>query len=134
MQPGTNGGEGSLDGPAQEQYDNRAYPATYIQPAQQQNAALSFLAVKKFPGGKKNNWQEVGPVEPLVDALATYTGRPTYNSGRITSLAISPDCQARNKGKSNCKIFVGSAGGGVWKADDGLSDTPKWQPSSDGIP
>ncbi len=46
QEPGTNGGEGTISGPAQEQYDNRAYPATYIQPAQQQNAAQSFVAVK----------------------------------------------------------------------------------------
>src|SRR6266446_10855561 len=33
-------GEGSrVDGAAQEDYDNRAYPATYVQPAQQQAAA-----------------------------------------------------------------------------------------------
>ena len=134
QEPGTNGGEGTISGPAQEQYDNRAYPATYIQPAQQQNAAQSFVAVKKLPGGKKSNWREVGPIEPLVDALATYTGRPTYNSGRITSLALSPACQANGKGNGDCTLFVGSAGGGVWRGRNGLSPNPDWKPSSDGIP
>jgi len=135
-QPGTNGGEGPLNGPAQEQYDNRAYPSTFIHSDQQKGASLSFSAIKSKQGGKKTKWQEVGPIEPLVSSEATYTGRPTYNSGRITSLALSPKCEAKSKEREDddCKLFVGSAGGGVWVAENALSATPKWKSSSDGIP
>src|SRR5207244_130320 len=57
-----NGGEdASRDGAAQEAYDNRAYPATSIAAVQQIAASNAAKAIAKLPGGKKSNWQEVGP-------------------------------------------------------------------------
>ena len=56
------GGEvGPRDGAEQESYDNRAYPALVIDPAQQLTAAAAAAAINRRPGGKSANWQELGP-------------------------------------------------------------------------
>lgn len=111
-----------------ERYENRAYPDTVVTQAQQQAAYLAFQSVARLPGGKKTNWQEIGPITPFVVDSATYTGRPTLNSGRVTALAISPGCDA-----IECKIFVAAAGGGIWEADNALAPKPNWHPSSKGL-
>jgi hypothetical protein len=121
--------EGALGGPEQERYDDRALPNDSIAAAQQQGAYTAFLSVNKLPGGKKTNWQEIGPITPNVAGPSTYTGRPTTDSGRVTALAVSPNCHA-----NDCKIFAGAAGGGVWEADNALAQKPNWHPSGTGIP
>src|SRR4029077_19036431 len=58
----SNGGEPeSVDGAAQEAYDNRAYPAVSIASTEQFAAVFAANAIGKLPGGKKANWQEMGP-------------------------------------------------------------------------
>src|SRR5437764_1282492 len=57
--------------------EDRAFPGEGIGFAQQQGAFTAFVSVSKRPGGKKNNWQELGPIRPNVVGPATYTGRPT---------------------------------------------------------
>src|SRR5207244_10402171 len=37
-------------------------------------------------------------------------------SGRITALAIAPNCN-----NNNCTVWVGAAGGGVWRTNNALS-------------
>jgi hypothetical protein len=123
----------SMDGATQEAYDNRAYPATSIAAAQQLGAAFAHDAISRRPGGKKTNWQELGPSGIPASALVASestgaTAGATY-SGRATAIAISPDCHA-----NDCKIFVGAAGGGVWEADNALATQPNWHPSGNGIP
>lgn len=130
----SNGGEPeSIDGAAQEAYDNRAYPAASIAAAQQVAAANAANAIGKLPGGKNTNWQEVGPsgvpASALVASESTGATAGTIYSGRTTAIAISPDCHA-----NDCKIFIGAAGGGVWEADNALASQPNWQPSGNGIP
>ncbi len=130
---GGDGGEGPANGKAQEDYDNRAYPATSIAAAQQQAAANAAKAVGKLPGGKKTNWQEVGPSGVPADAFvaseSTGATTGTIFSGRATAIAVSPSCHA-----GDCKIFIGAAGGGVWEADNALASNLNWHPSSNGIP
>src|SRR5512141_2864159 len=122
------GGPDGLSTPGRERYENRAYPDAVVTQAQQQAAYLAFQSVAKLPGGKKTNWQEIGPITPFVVDSATYTGRPTLNSGRVTALAISPNCDA-----IECKIFAAAAGGGIWEADNALAPKPNWHPSSKGL-
>ncbi len=74
------------------------------------------------------SWQLVGPVVGNVPDTASRTGRVTTNSGRITSLAVAPTCQP-----GNCRVYVGAAGGGVFRTDDALATTPTWTPSSKGL-
>jgi hypothetical protein len=107
----------ATDGPAQEAYDNLAYPAVSIAAAQQQTAANAADAIGRLAGGKRTNWQEVGPsgvpASALVASESTGASTGTIYSGRTTAIAISPDCHA-----NDCKILIGAAGGGVWEADN----------------
>ena len=123
----------STDGAAQEAYDNRAYPAANIAPEQQVSAFNAAAAVGRLPGGKKTNWQELGPTgvpaSALVASESTGASTGTIYSGRTTAIAISPDCHA-----NACKIFIGTAGGGVWGADNALASQLNWHPSASGIP
>ena len=128
------GGESeALDGPAQAAYDDLAYPAQSIAPAQQIAAANAASAIGRLPGGKSTNWQEVGPagVPASAQVASESTGASTGTTygGRTTAIAISPDCHA-----NDCKIFIGAAGGGVWEADNALGPQLNWHPSGKGIP
>ena len=113
----------------QERYDNRAFPADQISSIRREEGRSAFDQVSRREHGKRHGWEEVGPFTPRVAAEATYTGRETENSGRVTSLAISPRCE-----KHDCTLLVGAAGGGIWRTDRALDDSPDWEPSSDGIP
>ena len=124
-----NGAENSRAGSLEEQrYDDRAYPMTAIAVEQQQASYTSFLSVARLPGGKRTNWRQVGPIIPRVPAPVTYTGVQTWDSGRVTSLALSPNCR-----EDDCKIFVGAAGGGVWEADNAMDPHPHWRASGSGV-
>lgn len=126
---GTDSGGQNGDRPEREQYDNRAYPEDSIAPAQQQAAYKAYLSLSPSSGGNGNEWEGIGPLTPLVVGPATYTGRPTYDSGRVTSLALSPKCSV-----NRCEIFVGAAGGGVWEAGNAFASTLNWHSSNVGIP
>ncbi len=129
-----------LDGPAQEAYDNRAYPNKWIEHAQREAAASAANAMVKLSGfsanatsGPLSSWQQVGPNGVFSSALvaneSTAGTAATFFSGRVTAIAISPNCSG-----TNCKIFVGSAGGGVWAAGNALASQLNWHPSNEGIP
>jgi hypothetical protein len=120
---------GPNDGIEQARYEDKAYPNDVITFAQSRGAAAAFESVQKMPGGKKTNWQLIGPERAFVPAEVTYTGVANVVSGRVTALAVSPACNA-----SDCKIFVGAAGGGIWRADNALEPRLNWRPSGDGIP
>ena len=121
------------EGPAQEAYDNRAYPAAFVAARNSRSAAYAANAIGRLPGGKATNWQEVGPsgvpASALVASESTGASTGTIYGGRTTAIAISPDCHA-----NNCKVFIGAAGGGVWEADNALAPQLNWQPSGNGIP
>ena len=128
------GGEPSvLDGPEQEAYDNRAYPSAFISAAQRLTAANAAAAIGKLPGGKATNWQPLGPfgvpASALVASESTGGFAPNIFSGRTTAIAIAPNCHA-----TDCKIFIGAAGGGVWEADNALVSQLNWHFSGNGIP
>jgi len=125
------GGE-AVRGPAQESYENRALPNDTVAYEQTVGTFSAFQGVARLGYGKVSQWVEVGPVTPNVDALATYTGRPTTVSGRVTSLAIAPQC--RSSRGEGCTLLVAAAGGGVWRTENALSRHPAWTPSNDGIP
>jgi hypothetical protein len=127
-------GEGSrLDGPAQEAYDNKAYPAKSIAVAQQRAASNSARAIGRLSSGRSTNWQAIGPFGVPADALvaseSTGGSVGTIFSGRATAIAVAPNCTALS-----CAIFIGAAGGGVWQANNALAPQPNWAPSSNGVP
>lgn len=117
-------------GPGQEQYDNRAYPRTTVSYDQVMRAYNAFrsLSTRAF-GQQGQSWQLVGPTTNSVPGPVTYTGRPTAISGRVTAIAVSNSCN-----QNLCRFWVGAAGGGIWTTTHGLSQTPDWHSSSNGIP
>src|SRR5207249_7579623 len=124
---------GIHNGRAQEHYDNRAYPRKWIDAAQQIAAANAANAIAALSPALATAWTEVGPSGVPADALvageSTAATAGTIYSGRTTAIAVSPTCTA-----SSCTVFIGAAGGGVWKTTNALAATPTWTPSSNGIP
>lgn len=140
------GGEASgeiLNGPSQEQYDQRAFPRHYVASAQQAAAAKAFAiataraktaagqsALKRAQGlSQAAGWREKGPRGGAQASQTTYTGTRAIVSGRVTSLAIAAPCT-----DLRCVLYVGSAGGGLWKTTSALSATPRWASIGADIP
>jgi hypothetical protein len=123
---------GSKDGPASyaDQVEQlNAYPAAAVTSANVATARSAFTAIsgRSLPRGHSlTSWYNLGPTRAIFPA---FLNRHDYiTSGRITALAISPTtCNA-----SDCTVWVGAAGGGVWKSDHALSQNPNWVNVSDG--
>src|SRR5436190_15142790 len=124
---------GIHNGRAQEHYDNRAYPRKWIDAAQQVAAANAANAIAALSPALATAWTELGPSGVPADALvageSTAATAGTIYSGRTTAIAVAPNCTA-----ATCTVFIGAAGGGVWKTTNALAATPTWTPSSSGIP
>lgn len=138
------GGEGPFDGAAQEAYDNRAYPRRWIDAATADRAAKAADALGNRPAATQTNWQQLTssniatnwqqlgpfgvPADALVASESTGATAGTIYSGRATAIAVSPTCTS-----SSCTVFIGAAGGGVWKTTNALASTPTWTPANNGI-
>src|SRR3954447_26950342 len=154
--PGELGGEGSREGsdsPAAEQVENRAYPRAYVSdrvalrgsrafarlpsapaPDAFDSAAAYRAAARTAPTG----WDALGPVRPNVAPTVTQSyntetgiGTPTTNSGRVTAMAVDPNCGRPALG---CRLWVAAAGGGIWRTPDALADHVKWRQPSGTLP
>jgi hypothetical protein len=121
------------NGRAQEAYDNRAYPKKWIDAAQQVTAANAANTIAALSPALATAWTEVGPSGVPADALvaseSTGATAGTIYSGRATAIAVAPNCK-----QSGCTVFIGAAGGGVWKTSNALASSPSWSSSSNGIP
>src|SRR2546422_6326684 len=121
------------NGRAQEAYDNRAYPKKWIEAAQQLAAANAANAIANLPAATTANWKNLGPSGVRTDALvaseSTGATAGTIYSGRTTAIAVAPNCSL-----SSCTVFIGAAGGGVWKTTNALASSPSWSPANNGIP
>src|SRR5881394_3012162 len=119
------------NGRAQEHYDNRAYPRKWIDAAQQVAAANAANAIAALSPALATAWTELGPSGVPADALvageSTAATAGTIYSGRTTAIAVAPNCTA-----ASCTVFIGAAGGGVWKTTNALAATPTWSQVSDG--
>ncbi len=133
-----------LNGPSQEAYDARAYPRDYISAAQQLGAASAFANADQraqTAEGQKvlqsaqgtaatRMWMELGPHGGVQAAETTYTGTRTIVSGRTTAMAIAGDsCTA-----TSCTLYLGTAGGGLWRTASARSATPRWRSIGHSIP
>jgi hypothetical protein len=100
----------------------RAYPLDDVPTEASQNAIASFnrfVAASNGGGrGKKSTtqWHLIGPSNAIFPDILTFSGAQYVTSGRITALAISPDCAS-----NGCRVWVGAAGGGVWRSDNALN-------------
>lgn len=85
------------------------------------------LAYRTGPGALGAVWESLGPETTLQSATS---GESESVSGRVSALAISPQCTV----KGRCRLWVGTAGGGVWRTDDAMNTTdPGWQWISRGL-
>lgn len=112
----------------EEDYLNRAYPADEIPMQLTLNAQAAFNSVKaRGVGQGKNNpgqWVLIGPSRATYPGVLNQFlggGAQYITSGRITAMAIAPTCTA-----SQCRLWLGAAGGGIWRTDKALSGNPGW--------
>ena len=129
--PGTGGESAEGPGSAEEQeFAALAYPDTDVSLAKLQAMRAAGAALKgKFPKGKGSNgsWVSVGPSNALYPATQfrnsfSYVPAEYSAGGRTTSLAISPTCKP-----GNCRLWLGVAGGGVWRTKNALAGNPSWE-------
>jgi hypothetical protein len=104
-------------------YLQRAYPATDIS-IDSTLAAQNGWASLNAGAHSAGTWQLIGPskaTQPgVLDVLGD--GAQYVTAGRVTAMAIGPNCS-----NGNCPVYVGAAGGGIWRAKDGLSGSPRWE-------
>ena len=117
--------EGGPMAASEEDYANRAFPAAYIPFRLTTNAQNAWGKTK--PPKNKNKagtWTLIGPSSANFPDVLTFSGAPYTTSGRVTALAIAPNC-----GQGHCYLYLGAAGGGVWKTDKALHTNPsqKWE-------
>src|SRR6266511_3943266 len=118
-----NGGE-SLEaaeegpaGAAEAAYAARAYPAAEIPFSATLNAQKSWAKLQSQKGkNTAGQWTLAGPSKAEYPDVLTFSGASYTASGRVTALAIDPNCS-----QSKCRAWVGAAGGGIWATDHGLS-------------
>jgi hypothetical protein len=116
-------GEGPIGGYEAYLSAERTYPANVIPTSMVQNAASTFDKIKK--GGDKNSndqWQAFGPLQNAVQpGVTSFSGATNTTSSRDTAIVSAPSCHP-----GNCRLWVGTAGGGVWRTDDALAASPTW--------
>src|SRR6266481_8082458 len=109
-------------GAAQEAYAHRAYPASDIPFKLTVNAQKAWANVMTMSQPSASPWTLVGPSTANFPDILTFSGAAYTTSGRVTALAIDPACSNRR-----CTVWVGAAGGGVWRTDNALSGSgAKW--------
>src|SRR5947207_7365600 len=105
----------------------RTYPANVIPPSMVQNAKKTFdkiatQSAKQAGPNSNNHWQSYGPIQTSVQpGVLSFSGATNATASRDTALVIAPTCVP-----GNCRLWVGSAGGGVWRTDDALAADPSW--------
>jgi hypothetical protein len=111
-----------------------AAPGDTVPAAAVQQALADWKKVKGRSTGGKSDWRPLGPTSAL--GLANpFRDRSVYNSatpdfsGRIAHVAIDPDCRANGQ----CTIWIANANGGVWRTNNGLNASPRWQYISNGF-
>ena len=117
---------------AEEQYQQRAYPAEEVTPAATAAAQQAWAKLQTRGSKGKNNagqWTLIGPSHADMPGLLVFSGADYTTSGRITSMALDPDCS-----NATCRVWIGAAGGGVWRTSNGLSGSPKWEYVSGDMP
>jgi len=70
-----------------------------------------------------NTWSPTGPFVATDPSILTFSGAATTVSGRITALALDT---ASGCTPSFCRLWVGAAGGGIWRTTNALGASPSW--------
>ncbi len=122
--------EGPVDGYEAYKSAARTYPANVIPPRMVQNAKNTFnrIAAQGDPQGN-NHWQPYGALQNAIEpGVLAFTGKTDTTATRSPALVIAPTCVP-----GNCRLWVGAAGGGVWRTDDALAADPSWTYLTGGI-
>ena len=94
-------------------------------------ARAAFTAIQKRGVGKGKtstaSWFSLGPTNAIYPAFLNRHHSQYVTSGRITALAIAPNCTL-----NTCTLWVGAAGGGIWRTDKALGGA-NWVNVSDGF-
>ena len=115
---------------AQEDYENRAYPSATIGFSQTLGAIKAGKKVKDKDSKLNAKWKELGPDTLEVGQFGTQNLMvPTQWTGRIAALAVDYK-HCRN---DECRLYIGSAGGGVWMTNNALANRPHWHERNDGL-
>ncbi|MDX6475235.1 MAG: hypothetical protein QOH95_746, partial [Gaiellaceae bacterium] len=123
-------GEAEVQSVAQMDYENRAYPLDAIDYSQTLGAISAGKRVHGHGSKSPKRWEQVGDGTMNVDVLGTQSFlRGTQWSGRISAIAVD----YKHCDTSSCSLYIGAAGGGVWKTDDALAPTPHWKEMNDGL-
>ncbi len=123
---------GERNGPAQEAYDNRAYPATRV----------AYAQVDRRSAGIQPDRHEVedGPEGDRVQRLGERRPRhprrePLRHADlRCSDAVVGPRDRAglvRARTKKSCTLYVGAAGGGVWMSTNAMAAVPTWKQITD---
>jgi hypothetical protein len=107
----------------------RTYPANVIPPAIAQRAEETFNAIAGAdakngdPKGAGHKWQFFGPKQNATQpGVISFSGATNNTASRVTALVADPSCTA-----SQCRLWAGIAGGGVWRTDNAVAPNPIWQ-------
>jgi hypothetical protein len=124
-----NGGLSNPGELAHREFMHRAYPDTTIPMERIDRARVGHanMAGRNFWSDRPGAWQSFGP------SIALYPFTPLRNfesyvpnaypaASRTTSLALSHNCTP-----GRCTLWVGPAGGGVWRTRDPFDDSPHWE-------
>ncbi len=106
-----------------ESYLLRAYPEAEV-PGEATLAARSGWAALNAGAHSAGTWQLIGPSKATYPAVLNPflgDGAQYVTSGRVTAMAMSPTCNS-----NRCVLYVGAAGGGVWRTDKALNGS-NWQ-------
>jgi len=109
--------------PAAEAWLIRAYPSIDI-PSDASFAARTGWAALNAGAHSSGSWQLIGPSKATYPSVLNpflFDGAQYVASGRVTAMAISPNCS-----QSKCTLYVAAAGGGVWRTDKALNGS-NWQ-------
>ena len=134
-----------IEGPlevARQAYALRAYPAARVTFAEAQVARRGFAGLPfRLRGaavgnaarlGLSGTWHALGAARfpALAPGFQAKGIRelPYTTSGRVASLAIAPTCVP-----GDCRLWVGTAGGGIFRTEDALAAKPAWTSASSGV-
>src|SRR3954469_9867075 len=110
--------------PEVEAYLLRAYPEAEV-PGEATLAARNGWATLNASAHSAGAWQLIGPSKATYPAVLNpflFDGAQYVAAGRVTAMAIGPSCRP-----GACPLFVGAAGGGIWKTRDALAGNLNWQ-------
>ncbi|HSC51004.1 MAG TPA: hypothetical protein VLD16_12145, partial [Gaiellaceae bacterium] len=120
----------------------RTYPANAIPPAVVARARATFARIAKrdarlrahgrsFAWSNGPQWHQYGPQEYAVQpGVTSFSGATNQTASRITTLVVSPDCGTKGN-SSQCTVWAGVSGGGIWRTEDALSASPRWRHVTD---